>query len=371
MGQNISSEEEAIVKILLHILSMRGLKYEESNIRRLLVCCRTNGYPTEAEKAFKIELWDDIGQKLWDKVSDGDKEAKSLATAWKLIISTLKEFKAERAAVTGIFAVLQPDKNSKSNCEAYPVRVFNTLLTPSPVVPSAPPVIQQSGAEGGKLPSGWPPVPSHDPGETKKSKELESDNLSKGLVKVENAKVVDKCNINSFTDLCPPSPLSILLTPTREQKEPPDKNWAKELCERSDQLLASESNSQQYQAMREVPETNKAAKSFATVNQGPNENYVQFIDHLQETINKQIENLEVKEALVLKLAVENANVCYQHVICEFYSTYYVFLCTVSLKIKQLVRNAGRFELQQPERDLTDNTQTKDQNGFLRNGSSHG
>ncbi|XP_065718033.1 uncharacterized protein [Patagioenas fasciata] len=340
MGQNISSEEEVIVKLLLHILSMRGLKYEESNIRRLLVWCRTNGYPTEAEKVFKIELWDDIGQKLWDKVSNGDKEAKSLATTWKLIISTLKEFKAERAAVTGIFVALQPDKNSKNNCEAYPVCVFDTLLTPSPVVPSAPLMIQQSGAEGGKLPSGWPPVPSHDPRETKKSKELESDNLSKGLVKVENAKVINKCNINSFTDPCLSSPPFNPPTSMREQKESPDKNWAKELCERSDQLLASESNSQQYQAMREVPESNKAAKSFATINRGPNENCMQFIDHLQETINKQVENLEVKEALVLKLAVENANVCYQHVICEFYGTYYVLLCAVSLKIKQLVRNVS-------------------------------
>lgn len=69
--------------------------------------------------------------------------------------------------------------------------------------------------------------------------------------------------------------------------------------------------------MREVSETNKAAKSFATINQGPNKNYMQFIDHLQEAVSKQVENLEAKEALVLRLAVENATVCYQHVICEF------------------------------------------------------
>lgn len=92
--------------------------------------------------------------------------------------------------------------------------------------------------------------------------------------------------------------------------------------------------------MIKVPETNNAAKSFATINPGPSENYVQFIDHLQEAINKQVEKLEANEALVLKLAVENANVCYQYVICKFYSTYYVFLCIASLKIKQLVRNVS-------------------------------
>ena len=92
--------------------------------------------------------------------------------------------------------------------------------------------------------------------------------------------------------------------------------------------------------MIKVPETNNAAKSIATIDQGPSENYMQFIDHLQEAINKQVENLEVKEALVLELAVENANVCYQHVICEFYSAYYVLLFIASLKVKQLVRNVS-------------------------------
>ncbi|XP_064901107.1 uncharacterized protein LOC135577188 [Columba livia] len=242
MGQNISSEEEAIVKLLLHILFMRGLKYEESNIRRLLVWCRTNGYPIEAEKALKIELRDDIGQKLWDQVSDGDKNAESLATAWKLILSALKEFEAKWPAVTGIFTALQPDKNSKNNCEAYPVRVFDPLPAPTPV---APPMIQQSGAGGGKSFSRWAPIPSHDPEETKQSKELESDNLSKELVKADNAKVINKSNISPFTDSCPPLPPSIPLTPTPEEKQLPDRSWAKELCEKSDQLLASESNSQQ------------------------------------------------------------------------------------------------------------------------------
>ena len=60
--------------------------------------------------------------------------------------------------------------------------------------------------------------------------------------------------------------------------------------------------------MVKVPETGKAEKSFTRIIQQTNEPYMQFIDLLRDALDKQIDNVDVKEALLFKLAVENANV---------------------------------------------------------------
>ncbi|XP_071662293.1 uncharacterized protein [Patagioenas fasciata] len=299
VGQNIFKEEEEILRLLLHILSKRGVKYEESNLKRLLIWCRGSGFPADllgifqietwekvgtvlwkaashsekyilglvttwkliittvkqikpektvtsiSDSKLKVELWHDIEQKSWEKVSNGDKEPKSLVTTWKLIITALKDLKAERSAAAGIFAALQPDKYPENRCEVYPVRVFDTFPTPSPAVLSAPLIAQQSGTGEGKMPSGWPPVPLPNTGENSNSRGSESDNLPKEPVKAENAKVVNKCTISPFTHLYLPLRSFNPPTSTREQKESLDKNWTTELCDRLDQLIASESNSWQ------------------------------------------------------------------------------------------------------------------------------
>lgn len=92
----------------------------------------------------KLELWDSVEQKLWDKVSNGHTEAKSLVTTWKL----------ERSAAAGIFAALQPDKYPESCGEIHPVCVCDTLPMQSPAVLSAPPMVQQLAAGGGTMPNG-------------------------------------------------------------------------------------------------------------------------------------------------------------------------------------------------------------------------
>ncbi|KAK4814001.1 hypothetical protein QYF61_004631 [Mycteria americana] len=61
------------------------------------------------------------------------------------------------------------------------------------------------------------------------------------------------------------------------------------------------------QAMLRLPEVGKPEQSFTSIRQGLQEPYMQFIDRLRDALDKQIENPEAKEALVLKLAVENAN----------------------------------------------------------------
>ncbi|KAK4805325.1 hypothetical protein QYF61_018188 [Mycteria americana] len=61
------------------------------------------------------------------------------------------------------------------------------------------------------------------------------------------------------------------------------------------------------QAMLRLPEVGKPEQSFTSIRQGLQEPYMQFIDRLRDALDKQIENREAKEALILKLAVENAN----------------------------------------------------------------
>ncbi|OPJ71001.1 hypothetical protein AV530_017320 [Patagioenas fasciata monilis] len=95
------------------------------------------------------------------------------------------------------------------------------------------------------MPSGCPPTLLPNPDENNKSKGLESDNLPKEPVKTENAKVVNKCTTSPSTNLRPPLLSYNPPTSRREQKESLDKNWTKQLCERLDQLIASESSSRQ------------------------------------------------------------------------------------------------------------------------------
>ncbi|KAG8147285.1 hypothetical protein E2320_011878, partial [Naja naja] len=60
-------------------------------------------------------------------------------------------------------------------------------------------------------------------------------------------------------------------------------------------------------AFKKAPVTGKPSKSFSTIKQGSNEPFAEFIDRLQEAIQRQIENDEAKGELMKKMAVENAN----------------------------------------------------------------
>ena len=59
--------------------------------------------------------------------------------------------------------------------------------------------------------------------------------------------------------------------------------------------------------MLKIPEVRKPSLSFTQVQQQPTEPYMQFVDCLWDALDKQVDNREAKEALLLKLAVENAN----------------------------------------------------------------
>ncbi|KAM4643273.1 endogenous retrovirus group K member 8 Gag polyprotein-like [Amazona ochrocephala] len=67
-------------------------------------------------------------------------------------------------------------------------------------------------------------------------------------------------------------------------------------------------------AMLKVPDVGKSVKAFTGIKQAKDEPYMHFIDRLEAAIDKQVENDAAKEALLLKLAIENANLDCQKVL---------------------------------------------------------
>ncbi|XP_064901183.1 uncharacterized protein LOC135577216 [Columba livia] len=60
-------------------------------------------------------------------------------------------------------------------------------------------------------------------------------------------------------------------------------------------------------ALLKVPDSQKPQKAFTNITQEPREPYMQFIDRLKQALDRQIDNTEARDILLLKLAVENAN----------------------------------------------------------------
>ena len=89
----LSKEEAAVVKLLQHILSQRGLSYDEGSLRKLLSWARQRGLIPSVSAAFALTTWDKISAALWEDISSGSEESGKFSTMWRLILETLKEMK--------------------------------------------------------------------------------------------------------------------------------------------------------------------------------------------------------------------------------------------------------------------------------------
>ncbi|XP_069631849.1 uncharacterized protein [Haliaeetus albicilla] len=138
MGSTMSKEEAAVVKLLQHMLSTRGLSYDSSTLKALLLWAREKGLLPTFGDAFAIPTWEKIGQELWQNISSGSKEASRFSTMWRLIIETLKSMKAERSAAVSAFAALGPEGPEKMPSSP-------ALLFQQPQIPAAVPA-RVSGA---------------------------------------------------------------------------------------------------------------------------------------------------------------------------------------------------------------------------------
>lgn len=68
-------------------------------------------------------------------------------------------------------------------------------------------------------------------------------------------------------------------------------------------------------AFLKVPDAGKPHCSFTDIKQEPGEPFMQFIDKLKDSLDKQLENEGAREILLQKIAIENANEDCQKVLC--------------------------------------------------------
>ncbi|XP_010219225.1 PREDICTED: endogenous retrovirus group K member 9 Gag polyprotein-like [Tinamus guttatus] len=108
MGSTLSSGEEAVVKLLQHILSTRGLTCDKGTLEKLLVWIQERQLIPTVDAAFELSTWDRIGMELWEEVSRGSRDAVKLATGWRLIKQVLKDMGAERAAAASVLVETSP-----------------------------------------------------------------------------------------------------------------------------------------------------------------------------------------------------------------------------------------------------------------------
>ncbi|XP_064501662.1 endogenous retrovirus group K member 113 Gag polyprotein-like [Pseudopipra pipra] len=96
MGQHITKEESVVLSTWKSLLSRKNVKVTDFALRRILLWCRKQGFEATSSTAFSISAWEKVGDKLWDEISKGSKDANDLAVTWRWLFDTLKEWQAEQ-----------------------------------------------------------------------------------------------------------------------------------------------------------------------------------------------------------------------------------------------------------------------------------
>ncbi|XP_068279049.1 endogenous retrovirus group K member 24 Gag polyprotein-like [Nyctibius grandis] len=143
MGNTLSKEEEAVVKLLQHILSTRGLKYDLTTLKALLLWAKERALIPTVSAAFDAATWENMGAKLWDEITLGSKDTGKIPTVWRVVTETLKSMKAERLAASSAFAALTPENQTES--KSKDATSATALLFLGPTFPSAPTKVVAGG----------------------------------------------------------------------------------------------------------------------------------------------------------------------------------------------------------------------------------
>lgn len=64
MGVSLSKEEAAVIKLLQHILSKRGLTYDDGALKALLKWARDRNLIPGVGAAFELSTWEHVGTTL-------------------------------------------------------------------------------------------------------------------------------------------------------------------------------------------------------------------------------------------------------------------------------------------------------------------
>lgn len=81
-----------------------------------------------------------------------------------------------------------------------------------------------------------------------------------------------------------------------------------------DRQCLEQVNTSVLRAICQIPDTNLSNASFTSIKQEAAEPYIKFLDHLQNTLERQVENEAGWDALLTQLAIENANADCQKVL---------------------------------------------------------
>ncbi|XP_074667274.1 uncharacterized protein LOC141917750 [Strix aluco] len=154
MGSTLTRDEQAVVKLLQLILSVRGIKYDKSALEGLLKWSREKGLIPSPGLIFEAATWEATGKQLWDSVSDGGKSAREVSSytaLWKLIREASQEMSSERTAAAYVAAALGPAPNLDISATPPlpplpPCPNHGRKDGPAPSPPSAP---SPRGDEGG------------------------------------------------------------------------------------------------------------------------------------------------------------------------------------------------------------------------------
>ena len=129
MGSTLGKEEAAVVKLLQHILSKRGLSYQ-GNLRRVLLWARQRGLIPSVTAAFEPATWKKIIAVLWDDISSGSKDSRKLSTVWRLVLDTLKELKAELQTPASAFTARSAEAERAGSQDSVTAGTFVGSLFP-------------------------------------------------------------------------------------------------------------------------------------------------------------------------------------------------------------------------------------------------
>ncbi|KAM9590718.1 endogenous retrovirus group K member 5 Gag polyprotein-like [Morphnus guianensis] len=372
MGNQVSSPERDVYELMKALLQKHGKNISGHDLKAMLKWVQVKIPTVTASTIFTRELWDDVGVKLWDAATTGNAEAQRMLPWWRGIFETLKaqekshKDKAEReedsSAIPPLSSEGQKSIAPLEACAAgYPPE--DDPFDPGPVDPEeepqlyppdphdvwanirrqalkegdlqiakkivAPVIYQGRGAQWEAL--SFPVV--KELRRTVTEHGLSSPYFASLLSSVLDTYVMTPHDLKSLAQLLlTPTQYSLWesqwrgglqallltyvghnnpviaaltiehLTGTGQHTDPVAQ--ARDIPREALDVTREEAK----KALFKVPDSQKPQKAFTTITQEPRESYMQFIDRLKQALERQIDNAEAREILLLKLAVENANV---------------------------------------------------------------
>lgn len=364
MGSQVSSPERDVYELMKALLKKHEKNLSGQDLKVMLKWVQVKIPTVTASSIFTTDLWDDVGVKLWDAATTGNAEAQRMLPWWRTIFETLKAQETVKSKDTKEGKDLPVDKKTSEPFEVgaakYPPG--DEPFDPGPVDPEeepdlyppdpqdvwanirrqalkegdlqiakkivAPVIYQGRGAQWEAL--SFPVV--KELRRTVTEHGLSSPYFASLLSSVLDTYVMTPHDLKSLAQLLlTPTQYSLWesqwrgglqtllltyvghnnpalaaltiehLTGTGQHTDPVAQ--ARDIPREALDATRNEAR----KALLKIPDSQKPQKAFTTITQEPRESYMQFIDRLKQALERQIDNVEAREILLLKLAVENAN----------------------------------------------------------------